>query len=103
MPRAPTIERPRPADVELRPMRREPPRPSAPAPPAPPVACATCGADAFAIGAAHEAHDGVDVELRCGACGHWQRPHLTAAAADRFLEHMAATQATIARALSSQR
>jgi hypothetical protein len=96
-------ERPRAADVELRRMRREPPRPSVPAPPAPPVACATCGADAFAIGAAHEVHDGVDVELRCGACGHWQRRRLTAAATERFLDHMAATQATIARALSCRR
>jgi len=84
-------------------MRREPPRPSVPAPTAPPVTCAACGSDAFAIGAAHEVDDAVDVELRCGACGRWQRRRLTAAAADRFLDHMGTTQATIARALSGPR
>jgi hypothetical protein len=84
--------------VELTGMRREPSRMEEAAPP---VACVGCGADAFALGSAVERGEVLDVELRCGACGAWQRHRLTLAAADRFLDHMALTQAVIARALSA--
>jgi hypothetical protein len=82
-------------------MRRESSRRSEPAPSAPPVACVACGSDAFAVGAAAEVGDALDVELRCGACGRWQRRRLTLGVADRFLDHMALTQAAIARALTA--
>ena len=87
-------------------MRREPPLDSEPVPhAAPPVTCVACGSDAFALGPAQPTADeaAIDVDLRCGACGRWQRRRLTAAAADRFLDHMGTTQATIARALSGPR
>jgi hypothetical protein len=79
-------------------MRREPSRPPEVAPP---VACVGCGSDAFALGDAVDAGEALHVELRCGACGTWQRHRLTLAVADRFLDHMALTQAAIARALSA--
>jgi hypothetical protein len=84
-------------------MRREPSARFQPAPPAPPVACVGCGSDAFALGAAADVEPGgaLDVELRCGACGTWQRRRLTLALADRFLDHMALTQAQIARSLAA--
>jgi hypothetical protein len=89
--------------VEHRRMCREPSRVSGPGASAAPVACVACGSDAFALGAA-VAPSGVggvvEVELRCGACGRWQRRQLSLAVADRFLDHMALTQATIARALT---
>jgi hypothetical protein len=66
-----------------------------------PVTCTACGADAFAIGATGE--DPVTLrltlDLRCGACGLWQRRTLDATVADRFLDHLAATQQAIAREL----
>jgi hypothetical protein len=85
-------------------MRRESSRRTEPAPSAPPVTCVACGSDAFAVGPAAEVGelgDALDVELRCGACGRWQRRRLPLAVADRFLDHMALTQAAIARALTA--
>jgi hypothetical protein len=97
-PASPRARRHRGRGVELRAMRREPSRmPEV----APPVACVGCGSDAFALGVAVETVGGLDVELRCGACGTWQRRRLTLADADRFLDHMALTQAAIARALTA--
>jgi hypothetical protein len=69
--------------------------------PAAPVTCVGCGADAFAIGATRE--DALTLrlhlELRCGACGLWQQRALAPTTADRFLDHLAATQQQIARSL----
>jgi hypothetical protein len=79
-------------------MRREP---SCPPEAAPPVVCVGCGSDAFALGSAIERDALLDVQLRCGACGTWQHHRMTLAAADRFLDHMALTQAAIARALAA--
>ncbi|MCW2984530.1 MAG: hypothetical protein JWR63_2100 [Conexibacter sp.] len=66
-----------------------------------PVTCTACGADAFAIGGSTEddATLRLDLDLRCGACGLWQRRTLDAAVAERFLDHLAATQQAIAREL----
>jgi hypothetical protein len=68
-----------------------------------PVTCVACGADAFAVGEAST--DALtldlDLDLRCGACGLWQHRRLAAATADRFADHLAATQRTIARELAA--
>jgi hypothetical protein len=69
--------------------------------PAAPVTCVACASDAFAVGETHEdaLTTRVHLELRCGACGLWQQRSLDAATADRFLDHLAATQRQIARVL----
>jgi len=68
-----------------------------------PVTCVACGADAFAVGATSTDARTLDLELdlRCGACGRWQHRRLGAATADRFADHLAATQRMIARELAA--
>lgn len=68
-----------------------------------PVTCVACGADAFALGEASTDARTLDLELdlRCGACGLWQHRRLGPATADRFADHLAATQRTIARELAA--
>jgi hypothetical protein len=66
-----------------------------------PVTCEACDADAFAIaGTREETITGhVHLELRCGACGHWQDRTLSFREASRFHEHHEATRRQITRLL----